>query len=246
MRALFQLTRPTCQQSGAIAAGMIFIACRSNPTIDHRSSPRRNSSTTLHRCTLSPRSTTPVTMAMLIVTGPSQDAETLVNERTDYSQLLLQRLATWETLISNLLEFFTQIRRFRNQEAKNHAKLAKIIHQVTDIQEDIQFHSDGIICLWQAIHENQTKLSRFCNGINKTYKDIIIKDLRMQLVEIASFKTEICLQQGQKATIATRCQKKFMKSVADLNASINQLQPLTVHYDPFLKQRSTYLLHDSI
>jgi len=182
---------------------------------------------------------------MLAVKGfrPQKEANILVNTPTDPAQALIRRFTAWEKRIENLIEFFTQIQKFQKEHSRHYSALAEVTSQ--RVYEDEGFIDDprGVLGIWNILRDKTLTLARFYDGLNDSYNDTVVKDLRSQLVDIRVFRTEIQHLRTREGSKVAKKQKRFFDSVSDLKLSINRFRKPTPSDDPFIRSRSMFFLY---
>ena len=174
----------------------------------------------------------------LMFPEPRRDASQVVNAPIDPAQALLRRYTHWEKRLENLIEFFSQIQRFQKIHSKQYLDLAELAGHRFGLDEN--FHQDGIISIWQGLKDKTTELGRFYDGLQESYNNTVINELKTRLQDIQMFKAEINRLRTNEAAAVAKKQKKFLESVGDLGVSINSMRTRSAKLDPFVVNRSRF------
>lgn len=174
---------------------------------------------------------------------PRKDAYQVANAPIDPSQALLRRYTHWEKRLLNLIDFFNSVQRFQKQISRQYTQLSDKAGQRFSVEEN--FHQDGITSIWRGLKDKTGELARFYDGLHESYNQTVIKELNMRLQEIQIFKVEINRLHTKEVAAVAKKQQKFRDSVKDLGISINSMRTRNAKVDPFVVNRSIFLLEFS-
>jgi len=176
-------------------------------------------------------------MLALMHVETRSNAAQVVNPPTDPAQALLKRFTSWEKRMENLIDFFSQIQRFQKDHARQYTALSEISGQY--FGEEV-LPDNGVMSIWRGLRDKTAELARFYDGLSENYNETILKELRMRFADIRLFKSEIERLRSSEAAKVAEKQKKFFKTVRDLNVSIGRIRTQDAKNDPLVKNRSMH------
>jgi len=172
---------------------------------------------------------------------PQEGANIIVNTPADPAQALIRRYIAWEKRLENLIEFFTLVQKFQKDHSRHYTALSEVVGKKLHEDEGFVKDAQGVLSIWDSLHEKSLTLARFFNGLHDSYNDTVLTDLKSQLDEVRQFKSEIHQLRTREGAKVTKKQKRFFDSVTDLKLSINRLRTPTTYDDPFIRSRSKFL-----
>ena len=176
-------------------------------------------------------------MLALMHAEPRNNAAQVANPPIDLAQALLRRFTCWEKRIENLIGFFLQIQRFQKEHSRQYTSLSELAGQQFG---DESLPEEGIRSIWGGLRDKSAELARFYDGLSDNYNETIIRELKMRLVEIRLFKSEIEQLRSSEATKVSTKQKKFLAAVSKLSVSINRIRSPSARSDPLIENRSNF------
>jgi hypothetical protein len=173
-------------------------------------------------------------MLTLMHVEERSNAAQVIDAPIDPAQALLKRFTAWEKRMDNLIEFFTLIQRFQKEHSKQYSALSNIAGQTFG---DEMLPEEGIVSIWRGLRDKTSELARFYDGLYDCYNETIIKDLKMRLYDIRTFKSEIERLRSREVIKVSKRQKKFFNAVSHLNISISRIRTSSARDDPFVENR---------
>jgi hypothetical protein len=178
-------------------------------------------------------------MFALMNTPERSDASQVMCAPVHPAQALLTRFTCWEKRIENLVDFFTQVQTFQKAHSRHYTALS--LQAAQTYGEDERLQEDGVVRIWKGLQEKTTELARFYDGLSVSYDNTIIRELRLKLAEIRTFKGDLNRIHSKEVAKAKKRQGRFEDAVNNLTKSLNPGGGSKQRDDPYVANRSNPL-----